>query len=198
MAWLARCLLAAGLLCLAGCGPEPPAAAFKAVDVTGADFGRGFQLVDQDGQRRRLEDFRGRTVVLFFGYTHCPDVCPTTLRVLALAQGLLGAEASGRVQVLFVTVDPERDTPERLKAYLAGFHPGFLGLRGTEDELQAVTREFRVSFQEHTAPDGSTHRMNHTSGSYVLDARGRLRLFIPAAQSPDDIAADLRRMVAEG
>lgn len=191
-------MLAAGLWLLAGCGAPAPTESFKATDVTGADFGRGFDLVDHNDRRRRLEDFRGKVVVLFFGYTHCPDVCPTTLGDLKRTLELLDAQAAARVQILLVTVDPGRDAAATLKDYLSRFHPGFLGLRGTPEELEKTAKEFKASFHEHTEPGGGSHIMNHSAGSYVLDARGRLRLFVPYGQTPEDIAHDLRVLLAEG
>ena len=188
--------LAASLL-LAGCS-EPEPSPFKGTDITGVDFGKALALRDHHGQPRTLEDFRGKLVVLFFGYTHCPDVCPTTLSDMAQAFKLLGPEAAAQVQVLFVTVDPERDTPAVLEQYVPYFHPSFLGLYGSAEEVARVAREFRVVYRKHTEPGASGYLVDHTAGSYVLDRQGRLRLFLPFAHPPQDIAHDLSRLLQAG
>jgi protein SCO1/2 len=193
-----RAFLFAGLASLAwvaGCG-APPRAAFKGTDITGADFGHRLELTDHNGVRRRLEDFRGKLVVLFFGYTHCPDVCPTTLSDVAAALQSMPAAEAARVQTLFVSVDPERDRPELLKEYVPYFHPSFLGLYGTPEEVAAAAREFRIHYRKHVEPGASDYLVDHTAGSYVLDVGGRLRLFLPYGQPAADIAHDLRLLLA--
>ena len=191
-AWLA---LGLGLL-LAACSPIPNAE-FKGTDITGVDFGRQLNLTDHNGVRRSLDDFRGKLIVLFFGYTHCPDVCPTTLADVAMALRQLPPESAARVQVLFVSVDPERDTPELLKAYVPYFDPAFLGLHGTPEEVAAAAKEFRIAYRKHVEPGAAGYLVDHTAGSYVLDGKGRLRLFLPFAQSAPDIAHDLDLLLKE-
>ncbi len=187
------------VLVLAGCGGEPRTqSAFKATDITGADFGKRLALTDHNGRAVTLETFRGKLVVLFFGYTHCPDVCPTTLSDMAQAFALLPAQEVERVQVLFVSVDPQRDTPEILKEYVPYFHPSFLGLYGTPEAVAAAAREFKVVYRRHETPGESGYLVDHSAGSYVLDTSGRLRLYQPFGQPPDDIAHDLRLLLAEG
>ncbi|MDD3530291.1 MAG: SCO family protein [Gallionellaceae bacterium] len=184
------------LVQLAGCAPAPRAD-FKGTDITGADFGRQLALADHNGVRRSLADFKGKLVVLFFGYTQCPDVCPTTLSDVAAAFKLLPADAATQVQVLFVSVDPERDTPELLGQYVPYFHPSFLGLTGTPEEVAAAAQEFKIHYRKHVEPGATDYLIDHTAGSYVLDREGRLRLFQPYAQPPADIAHDLAILLAE-
>lgn len=194
-----RWLLLVLALALTGCGPEPgPKATFKGSDISGAEFGRRLELTDHNGRRVSLETFRGKLVVLFFGYTHCPDVCPTTLSDMARAFELLGPQAAARVQVLFASVDPERDTPEVLKAYVPYFNAGFLGLYGTPAEVAEAAREFRVVYRKHVEPGASGYLVDHSAGSYVLDAQGRLRLYLPFAHPPEDIAHDLGELLRAG
>lgn len=184
------------LVQLAGCAPAPRAD-FKGTDITGADFGRQLALADHNGVRRSLADFKGKLVVLFFGYTQCPDVCPTTLSDVAAAFKLLPADAATQVQVLFVSVDPERDTPELLGQYVPYFHPSFLGLTGTPEEVAAAAQEFKIHYRKHVEPGATDYLIDHTAGSYVLDRESRLRLFQPYAQPPADIAHDLAILLAE-
>jgi protein SCO1 len=185
-----RCLLLTLLLGLVGCDrPAPPA--YRGSDISGANFGQALALTDHNGRAVTLDTFRGRLVVLFFGYTHCPDVCPTTLSDMAEAFKLLPAGASGKVQVLFVSVDPERDTPEVLKAYVPYFHPSFLGLLGSPAQVAQAARNFRIVYRRHVEPGASDYLVDHSAGSYVLDGRGRLRLYLPYGHSPQDIANDL-------
>jgi protein SCO1/2 len=191
--------LAVGLLILAlanGCGPAKRSD-FKATDITGADFGKKLELTDHNGNKRTLSDFRGKAVVLFFGYTQCPDVCPTTLADVAAAMKSMPPADAARVQVLFVSVDPERDTPDLLKQYVPYFHPSFLGLHGTPDEIAASAKEFRIHYRKHVDPEASGYLVDHTAGSYVLDAEGQIRLFQPYAQPPADIAHDLVLLLRE-
>ncbi|TNF55958.1 MAG: SCO family protein [Gammaproteobacteria bacterium] len=193
--WLALGLFL--LLQIAACSPAPKAD-FKGTDITGADFGRSLNLTDHNGVHRSLEDFRGKVVVLFFGYTHCPDVCPTTLSDVAMALRQLPPEQAARVQVLFVSVDPERDTAEMLSQYVPYFHPDFLGLLGSQDEVAAAAKEFRIVYRKHVEEGATGYLVDHTAGSYMLDAEGNLRLFLPFAQPAPDIAHDLGLLLAEG
>jgi protein SCO1/2 len=173
---------------LAGCGGAGPS--FKNTDITGADYGKDFALTDHTGKARRLADFRGKAVVMFFGYTRCPDVCPTTLAELKAVKEQLGEDGK-RLQVLFVTVDPERDTQKLLASYVPAFDPGFLGLYGDPAATAKVAKDFRVFYQKSPGktPDGYT--VDHTAGSYVFDPQGRLRLFVRHGNAAN-LAADVR------
>lgn len=183
-----RAFLAALALILAGCQEGKPA--FRATDITGAEFGREFTLTDHTGKRRSLADFRGQVVVMFFGFTHCPDVCPTTLAELAGAVKKLGVDGN-KVQVLLVTVDPERDTPDVLSRYVTAFHPHFLALRGSPDETAAVAREFKVIYQKVAGPRPDAYTMDHSAGSYIFDTQGRLRLYVSYGQGAEVFAHDI-------
>lgn len=184
------------LALLAACGPGQRAD-FKGTDISGAGFGRTLELADHNGTRHNLTDFRGKLVVLFFGYTHCPDVCPTTLADMAAALKLMAPADAARVQVLFVSVDPERDSADVLRQYVPYFHAGFLGMTGTADEIAAAAREFHVQYRKHVEAGSQDYLVDHTAGSYVLDSAGRLRLFLPYALPPPDIAHDLSLLLRE-
>ena len=187
-----RLLGAALLALLAACGAGGPA--FQASDITGSSFGRDFELKDPRGQLRRLTDFRGKAVVLFFGYTQCPDVCPTTLAALSEAMKRLGPDAD-RVQVLFVTVDPERDTPALLAQYGPAFDPRFLGLYGDADATARTAKEFKVLYQKVQGGTPGNYTMDHSAGTYVFDPQGRLRLYVSNGQGPDVFVHDLRELL---
>lgn len=179
-------------LTLADCGGSGPQ--FKNVDITGADYGSDFALTDHTGKMRRLEDFRGKVVVLFFGYTRCPDVCPTTLAELKTVKEQLGPDGD-RMQVLFVTVDPERDTRQLLASYIPAFDPTFLGLRGDAATTAKVAKDFKVYYQKVPGSTPDNYTIDHTAGSYVFDPQGRLRLFVRhgnAANLAQDIETLLR------
>lgn len=196
----ARGLLLAGLLAItAGCGqsdpPTPPPAQFQATDITGAPWGRDFRLIDHTGKTRTLADFRGKLVALFFGYTHCPDVCPTTLSDFATAIRELGAEGE-KVQVIFVTVDPERDTPELLARYVPSFNPGFLGMMAAPGELAVLAKEFKVVYQKSSVKSATSYLIDHSAGTYVFDTTGQLRLHIAYGAGPKAIAQDLAALLA--
>jgi len=167
------CVLAAAFL--GGCGDRPEAPKFKLTDVSGVDFGKELNLTDHNGQPRTLADFRGKVVTVFFGFTHCPDVCPTTLAGMAQVVKELGPDGA-KVQVLFVTVDPERDTPQVLKQYVPSFNPGFLGLYGDAEATARAAKAFKVYFQKQPAKDGR-YSVDHSAGTFILDREGRLRLF---------------------
>lgn len=194
--WLVAAGGAGSLLAIAGCdlGRRP---AFHGIDVTGADFGKGFELTDHRGQLRRLEDFKGRLLVLFFGFTQCPDFCPTALASLAEVMGLLGPRAA-EVQVGFITVDPERDSLALLAEYVPAFHPSFIGLRGDLEATARTARAFKVVFQKAKGRTPETYTVDHTTLSYVYDRQGRLRLMLRHGTPPADIAADLRRLLEKG
>ena len=201
-----RTLLAAALcgagtaVGLAGCdrlgfgGPAKPA--FNGVDVTGADLGRELSLPDVEGRPRTLADFAGKVVVVFFGYTHCPDVCPTTMAELAAIKQALGTDGA-RLQAVFVTVDPERDTAERLKRYVTGFDPAFVALRGTPEQTTVAAKSFKVFYAKVPAKggDAQSYTVDHTAGSYVFDAKGRLRLFERYGTPAEALKADLKRVL---
>lgn len=184
----------AGLL-LAGCERGSGKPSFKATDVTGADYGRGFTLVDHAGATRSLADWKGKVVVVFFGFTQCPDVCPTTLATMADVMKRLGPDAD-RVQVLFVTVDPERDTQAVLAPYVTAFDPRFVGLYGDKEATSKAAREFKVFYQKVPGRTPDTYGIDHTAASYVIDAQGRLRLYVKHQQTAEDIAADLKVLLA--
>ncbi len=189
LAALTACLL------LAACGPAKPT--FNSVDITGADFGRELHLTDHTGKARSLADFKGKAVVVFFGYTRCPDVCPSTLAELKLAKEKLGPDGE-RLQVLFVTVDPERDTPALLAQYVPAFDPSFLGLYGDADATARAAKEFKVFYQKVPGRSPESYSMDHTAASYIFDPQGRLRLFAKNGQSPDAIAHDIRLLLGTG
>lgn len=175
---------------LAGCERTPPPPAFQLTDITGAPFGQGFSLTDHNGQVRTLADFRGKVVTVFFGFTHCPDVCPTTLAEMSQVMRELGPEAQ-RVQVLFITVDPERDTPPVLKQYVPSFHPGFLGLSGDSDAIARTAKEFKVFYQKQVLPGGG-YSVDHSAGTYIYDPEGRLRLYASYGSGAAKLLHDIR------
>lgn len=178
---------------LSGCGSGKPQ--FQNVDITGANFAHDFALTDENGTPRKLADFRGKAVVIFFGYTQCPDVCPTTLADLASALGAIGP-LSERVQVLFVTIDPERDTPKVLAAYLPNFDKRFLGLYGDAAATATVAKEFKVFYQKVDGPTPTSYSMDHSAGSYVFDPDGHVRLFIRNGAPAQSIAHDLKVLLS--
>lgn len=184
-------LLVAALL--AGCGGRGAKPEFKLTDITGADFGRELSLTDHNGKPRTLADFRGKVVVVFFGFTHCPDACPTTLAELAQVAKELGDEAR-KMQVLFVTVDPERDTPEVLKRYVPSFDPGFLGLYGDAEATARAAKEFKIYYQKQPLPDGG-YSVDHSAGTYILDPQGRLRLFARYGAGAPVLLHDIRLLL---
>ncbi|MCY1240518.1 Cytochrome oxidase Cu insertion factor, SCO1/SenC/PrrC family [Cupriavidus oxalaticus] len=188
-------LLAALALALAACGQQK--ASFRNVDISGAaDFGKDFSLPDHNGKVRTIADFKGKAVVMFFGYTHCPDVCPTTMAELKAVMEQLGPDAD-RVQVLFVTVDPERDTQALLAQYVPAFDPRFLGLRPADDAaLQKLAKDFKVFYAKVPGSSPNNYTVDHSAGSYVFDPEGRLRLFIRHGQGPEPIAHDLKQLLS--
>lgn len=192
----AMALGTAGLL-VACDRPGGTEASFKATDITGADYGRALELTDASGAARTLRDWAGKVVVLFFGFTQCPDVCPTTLATMADVMKRLGPEAD-RVQVLFVTLDPERDTAAVLAPYVTAFDPRFVALRGDKDATAKAAREFKVFYQKVPGKTEGNYSLDHTAASYVLDGQGRLRLYVRHQQTGEDIAADLRALLAGG
>jgi protein SCO1 len=186
--------LAAGGLLLSGCGEQP---AFVGIDITGADYAQGFTLPDHHGRVRTLADFQGKVVVLFFGFTQCPDVCPTALAELAQAKALLG-EQGERLQGLFISVDPERDTPEVMRAYMGNFDPTFLALHAPLAELPTLAQAYKIYYKKVDGPTPTSYTMDHSAGSYVYDTRGRIRLYHRYGSGAEALASDLRRLLAEG
>lgn len=188
------CLLGAcSLLTLGACGDSKPQ--FKSIDLTGADYAKDFQLPDADGKVRSLQEFRGKAVVVFFGFTQCPDVCPTTLTELAQARKLLGP-LGDRVQGIFITVDPERDTPEVLKAYMGNFDPGFIALRGTPEQLAALAKDFKVYYKKVEGKTPTSYTMDHSAASFIYDPQGRLRLYTRYGLGAQALADDLKILLS--
>ena len=186
----------AALVCvLAACqrGDESVAPSFRGLDLAGAPYGRDFRLTDADGRERTLADFKGKAVLLYFGFTQCPDVCPTALIRAAEVRKLLGAEGD-KLQVIFITVDPARDTPEVIKAYTAAFDPSFIGLYGDAKRTRETADEFKVYYKQ--VPTGSSYTMDHSALSYVFDPQGRLRLAMRHEQTATDYAHDIRQVLA--
>ena len=190
---LRSCFIASLLMILAACSPKPE---FKNIDITGGTaFGKDFSLLDPDGKLRTLNDFKGKVVVMFFGYTQCPDVCPTTLTEMQQVMTLLGPQ-SDKVQVLFVTVDPERDTAPILKQYVPSFDTRFLGLRPADEvALEKVTKDFKIYYKKVPGTSPGSYTIDHTAGSYAFDPEGRLRLYIKHAQGPETLAHDLKELL---
>ena len=184
--------VAAVLLATAACSPDAPK--LMGSDVTGTSFGRDFKLFDHTGKPRTLADYRGKAVVLFFGYTQCPDVCPTTLSELAEAMKRLGPDAD-RVQVLFVTVDPERDTPALLSKYVPAFDPRFVGLYGDADATARTAKEFKVIYQKQPGQTPGTYTVDHSAGTFIFDPNGKLRVYVGYGQGPEVFAHDIKELL---
>lgn len=192
LALSASCLLVA---CDQNGSAKPQAAAtFNGVDITGADYAHKLSLTDADGKQRSLADFKGKVVFVFFGFTQCPDVCPTTMAELAEVRRRLGADGS-RVQGIFVTVDPERDTAPVLKAYVQAMDASFIGLRGSLTDVADAAREFKVFYQKVPTKDGKGYTMDHTAGAFVFDPQGQVRLFVRYGQGADALTADIKRLL---
>lgn len=187
-------LLAGGALLLGACS-DGGKASFNAIDVTGADYAKDFALTDHNGQARTLKDFQGKVVVMFFGYTQCPDVCPTSMTELAAVKKLLGQDGD-KVQGLFVTVDPERDTPEIMKAYMANFDPSFLALyAASPDQLAAVAKDYKVYYKKVEGKTPTSYTMDHSAGMYIYDTQGRLRLYSRYGSGAGALADDIRLLL---
>lgn len=188
-----RTLILATTLALAAC-TDPAGTTFRSTDITGAEYGKTLALTDHHGTPRTLADFRGKVVTLFFGYTQCPDVCPSNLATMADVLRQLGPDAE-RVQVLFVTVDPERDTQPLLAQYVPAFDARFLGLHGDAAQTAAVAKDFRVFFQKSGDTSGPNYTVDHSTGTYVFDPAGRVRLYVKHAESVENIVADIRALL---
>lgn len=169
---------------------------FNSSDITGADYARDFSLPDHSGQLRTLKDFQGRAVAVFFGFTQCPDVCPTTLTEMTRVKQLLGNDG-GRLQVIFITVDPGRDTPQVLQAYMRNFDPQFLALAPNEQQLAEVTKEFKIYFKKVEGKTPTAYSMDHSAGTYIFDPRGRARLYARYGLKPEELALDVRTLLRE-
>ena len=201
MTLLDRRVFALGALAaLAGCKPmggaDGPKGAFKAVDITGADYAKDFSLPDVDGKVRTIADFKGKAVLVFFGFAQCPDVCPTTMAEVAEVKRSLGADGD-KVQGIFVTVDPERDTATLLKAYLASFDPSFVGLRGSVEQTQAAAKEFKVFFAKVPGKTPESYTMDHTAASFIFDTEGRVRVYSRYGAGAEPLAHDIKLLLAE-
>lgn len=195
--WSRRALLLLGLsVLLVACGKEGPT--FQSLDITGnKEFAQDFSLQDPQGKTRTLADYKGRAVVMFFGYTHCPDVCPTTMAELNQVMQKLGPDDAKRVQVIFVTVDPQRDTPELMGQYAPAFNPAFVGLRPADDAaLKALTKSFRVVVNKVEGSTPTNYTIDHTAGIYVFDPNGQLRLFMRPDEPVDAMAKDLKTLLS--
>jgi protein SCO1/2 len=191
--FLRNIFIATLLLVVVACSPKPE---FKNIDISGStSFGKDFSLLDPDGKVRTLSDFKGKVVVMFFGYTQCPDICPTTLTEMQQVMALLGPQAD-KVQVLFVTVDPDRDTAAILKQYVPSFDSRFLGLRPADEAaLEKVTKDFKIYYKKVPGTSPNSYTIDHTAGSYAFDPEGRLRLYIKHAQGPETLAHDLKELL---
>ena len=192
-------LLWLGAAGLAACDkPSAPSSSkpvFYGVDITGADYGRKLDLPDIDGKPRSLADFRGKVCAIFFGFTHCPDVCPTAMTELAQIKHDLGAEGK-RIQGVFITVDPERDTPQVLKEYMASFDPSFVALRGTQEQTSAAAKEFKAFYAKAEGKEAGSYTMEHTAGYYLIDPQGRLRLFVRYGTPTQELLSDLKQLLS--
>lgn len=174
------------------CSPNAPK--FTAIDITGADYAKDFALTDHNGQQRTLKDFQGKIVMMFFGYTQCPDVCPTSMAEMTEIKKLLGQDGD-RLQALFVSVDPERDKPEMLKAYMENFDPSFLALYTTPEKTAALAKDYKVYYKKVDGPTPTSYTIDHTAGSYVYDTTGKLRLFTRYGTKPELTVADIKQLL---
>jgi len=189
-------LAAAGALALAGCERAAPPHHFNAIDLTGAKYAQGFELPDFDGKPRTLADFKGKVTVVFFGYTQCPDACPTTMAELSGILKTLGPDAS-KVQVVFITVDPSRDTPALLKNYVTNFRPDFVALRGDEAQTRQIIRDFKLIVEKVPGKTPESYTIDHTAGTYLYDPQGRVRLFASQSLDPALLTDDIKALLAE-
>jgi protein SCO1/2 len=180
---------------LAACGDKPSSHSFHSVDITGASYAQALALPDAQGKPRTLADWKGQVVVVFFGFTQCPDVCPTTMAELAQVRQALGPDGT-RLQGVFVSVDPERDTPELLQAYVAHFGAGFVGLRGTPDQTAAAAKAFKVFYNKVPGKTDTSYTIDHTAGAYIFDPAGRVRLFSRHGAGADKLTADIKALLA--
>ncbi len=187
--WVRALFLCFFTLFLAACAPDKPQ--FKSIDLTGADYAKDFVLPDQNGKTRSIKDFAGKVVVVFFGFTQCPDVCPTSMAELAGIKKSLGADGD-KLQGVFISVDPERDTPEILKAYMGNFDPSFLALRPSAEQLPVVAKDFKIYYKKVEGRTPTSYSMDHSAGSYIYDPKGRLRLYNRYGSAPEGLLTDIR------
>ena len=185
--WLFVCVLL-----LSACSPAKPE--FNAIDLTGADYAQGFELVDPFGQRRQLSDFKGKVVVVFFGFTQCPDFCPTTLNEWVQVKKSL-ADKGDLLQPVFITLDPERDTPELLKAYMANFDPSFIALIPALDQLPALAKQYKIYYKKVETGSAGNYTMDHSAGTYVYDTSGRLRLYARYGLGQQALSQDIGKLL---
>ena len=191
---IANCVvLTGGLTLLSACSKEVKAS-FKSIDLTGADYAKDFALSDQNGQLRSIKDFTGKVVVVFFGFTQCPDVCPTAMAELAGIKKSLGADGD-KLQAILITVDPERDTPELLQAYMRNFDPTFLALRPSLDKLPQVAKDFKIYYKKVDGKTAGSYSMDHSAGSYVYDTKGRVRLYSRYGNDVGGLTSDIRLLL---
>ena len=194
--FIAACAVAAGAAGLfAACSERKPE--FAAIDVTGANYAKDFELTDHNGRVRHLTDFSGKVVVMFFGYTQCPDVCPTSMAELAEVKKALGKDGD-RLQGLFVSIDPQRDTPEVLKGYMGNFDPSFLALYTTPEKLVDLAKDYKVYYKRVEGKTPTSYTMDHSAGSYVYDTKGQLRLFTRYGSGAKALTADIQLLLKEG
>jgi protein SCO1/2 len=186
-------ILVGGGALLSACSPAEKLQ-FKSIDLTGADYAKDFSLADQNGKLRSIKDFAGKVAVIFFGFTQCPDVCPASMVELAQVKKALGPDGD-KLQVLFITVDPERDTPELLKAYMGNFDPTFLALRPTMEQLPQVAKDFKIYYKKVDGKTPGSYTMEHSAGSYVYDPRGNIRLYSRYGNDAQGLASDLRLLL---
>jgi protein SCO1 len=180
------------IVLLSGCSEQKPQ--FKSVDVTGADYSQNFALPDQFGKTRTIADFKGKVVVVFFGFAQCPDVCPTTMAELAEVKKMLGKDGD-KLQAIFITVDPERDTPEVLKAYMANFDPSFIALRGSLEQTAATAKHFKIYYKKVEGKTPGSYTMDHSAGSYVFDPQGHVRLYTRYGSGVAALADDVKLLL---
>ena len=191
---LAAALAGSALLGLAGCTGSEPAAKFHTLDISGVDYAKGFSMPDAHGQQRSLADFAGKVVFVYFGFAQCPDICPTTMLEMAEVKKLLG-EDGDKLQIVFVTVDPERDTPEVMRAYMESFDPQAVALVGSAEQVAAMARDFKVFYEKKPGSTPDTYTIDHSASGYMYDPQGRLRLYVRYGTPVDQIAADARQLL---
>jgi protein SCO1 len=194
--FIAKSVLFTGTLAIFSACTEQTKPQFKAIDITGADYARNFELTDHNGKVRTLKEFTGKIVVIFFGFTQCPDVCPTSMTELAEVKKLLGADGD-KLQGLFITVDPERDTPEVLKAYMGNFDPTFLALTTTPDKLAVLAKDYKVYYKKVDGKTPTSYTMDHSAGSYIYDTQGRLRLYTRYGSGAAALASDIQLLLKQ-
>ena len=190
--WSKAIFISIFMLFLVACSPDKPQ--FKSIDLTGADYARDFALPDQNGKTRSIKDFAGKVVVVFFGFTQCPDVCPTSMAELASIKKSLGADGD-KLQGVFISVDPERDTPEILKAYMGNFDPTFLALRPSTEQLPVVAKDFKIYYKKVEGRTASSYSMDHSAGHYIYDTQGRLRLYNRYGSGAEGLLGDIRLLL---